>query len=760
MRPEGIPLVLKTKGQFCVWRRERKTKVPYNPRTGEKAAVDDPTTFDSFTTASLAYLKGKFNGLGVLIAGGLGAIDIDDCIRDDNTLNDVAVDILSIFKGSYFEKSPSGKGLRGFFLLPEDYVFDSVSYYNKRKELEIYTCRRFVTVTGNVYRDGEIIEASSALSNALEKFMKRRANSQSDEREHVSYLDDDEVIEKASRSNAKFKDLYEGRWEFLYSSQSEADMALAVMLAFWCGGVEEQMDRLFRQSGLMRPDKWDSLRGGRTYGELTIRNAVGFCSKFYTKETLAPDYEYMRRTIEDLQPQSNPRYSSDLQIGLRALFVDYYRDILCVLHERGAWCVYDGKVWRPDPHCYAVSEMAVKFYKQLKAYAETITQADTRERFMKRVLWLESRPHRDSLIKDAISDSALQISMSEFDKDPYLFNCANGTLDIRTRKLGKHDPADYLMKLSPVEYEPTATSADFTKFIDEVMEPDKREYLQKILAYGLSGDTRYECMFVFYGATTRNGKGTLMEVFLRALGDYGRTAMPTILSSKKYANSSGPSEDLARLSGARVVSVSEPGKDMQLDASLAKQMTGNNIITARFLHESSFEFRAGFKLFIDTNHLPAISDTTLFDSDRIRIITFNRHFSEEERDLDLKARLTTPENLSGFLNWVLDGFKKFQRDGLKMPASVKEATNEYRTQSDKVLLFTTQCLKREQGSELKTSTVYSRFQSWCLDNGLGAVSSREFNRRLGLLGYEVQRRRAKSDGVPTTLINNVCFIGL
>ena len=758
-----IPIELKNRCRFCVWRYERDTKVPYNPRTGERASVDDPDTFDSYAAALLAYVegRGRWSGLGVLVANGVGAIDMDDCIREDGSLNDTATAVLQIFKNAYFERSPSDEGLRGFFLLPPDYIYDSVSYYSKRKDIEIYTGGRFVTVTGRVFRGGDVVADTAALEQVLEKFMKRKTAPKADDSPRVSYLTDTEVIEHATQATngQKFKALYNGEWQGLYGSQSEADMALTMMLAFWCGGVEEQIDRLFRGSGLMRDDKWDSRRGGATYGELTIRNAVALCREFYVKpETATPDYEFLSRTIDDLKPHSNPRYADHTQIALRTLFIDYYRDVLCVLHERRVWCVYDGKVWRADPYGQAVSEMCIRFYKLLKVYAAKIEQTDTRERFMKRVMWLDERKHRESLIKDAISDTGLQISIRMFDTDPYVFNCNNGTLDLRTKTLKKHSPADFLMKIAPVDYDPSITPRDFLKFLDEVMEPEKRAYLQKILAYGLSGDTRYECMFIFYGATTRNGKGTLMEVFLKTLGEYGRTAMPSILSSKKYVNSSGPSEDLARLNGARVVSVSEPGKDMQLDASLAKQMTGNNIITARFLRELSFEYRAGFKLFIDTNHLPSISDSTLFDSDRIRIITFNRHFTEEERDIDLKAKLTTPENLSGFLNWIVDGFQMFQRDGLVMPSVVKDATNDYRMQSDKVLMFATQCLTESRGSELRTSAVYTRFQGWCADNGLGAINSKEFNRRLGLLGYNVQRRHPWSgDGGMSTFVDNVKF---
>lgn len=98
-------------------------------------------------------------------------------------------------------------------------------------------------------------------------------------------------------------------------------------------------------------------------------------------------------------------------------------------------------------------------------------------------------------------------------------------------------------------------------------------------------------------------------------------------------NSSGsaPSEDVARLVGARFVNISEPDKKLVLSAALLKSLTGNDTINARFLHENSFDFRPQFKIFINTNHLPMVTDLTLITSGRVKIIPFERHFEEWEQ---------------------------------------------------------------------------------------------------------------------------------
>ena len=201
----------------------------------------------------------------------IGAIDIDHCIREDGSLNDVAASILGIFPTAYFEKSPSGTGLRGFFKLSPDFAYDKTVYYinNRKHGLEVYlpgTTNRFVTVTGDMFRSGTVTQDDKALQTALDTFMKRSTRVSSKTVESCSYLDDDGVIAHASASESgdKFKALYAGNWEEGYDSQSDADMALVSILAFWCGNVEEQIDRIFRTSGLMR-DKWDRHTGDTTF---------------------------------------------------------------------------------------------------------------------------------------------------------------------------------------------------------------------------------------------------------------------------------------------------------------------------------------------------------------------------------------------------------------------------------------------------------------------------------------------------------------
>jgi putative DNA primase/helicase len=777
----NIPDVLKQTASFCVWKLEKRsgrpTKVPYNPRTGAMARTNDPSTFADFNTAMKSYAIGGWDGIGYRVSEGIGAIDIDHCIREDGSLNDVAASILGIFPDAYFERSPSGTGLRGFFRLSPDFAYDKTVYYinNRKHGLEVYlpgTTNRFVTVTGDMFRAGTVERDDDALRNLLDTFMKRSTRVSAKTIEASSYLDDDGVIAHAlaSESGDKFKALYAGNWEEGYDSQSDADMALVSILAFWCGNVEEQIDRIFRTSGLMR-DKWDRMTGDRTYGQITIRNAVSTNSEIYTPIadssaeddfesldedeeaevlTFEPDLSHITLTIEEMRPHTKPRYQRD-EIGIGYAFADYFKPIARFDRERGIWYVYDGKVWQPDENALAVAELAKILADRLYTFALQITDEDTRNRYIKRVQKLQMRKNRRTMIEDA--KSVYPVSHTVFDRNTDLFNCQNGTLNLTTGEFRPHDPADFLTMMSGITYDPDAECPRWEQFISEVMcnDADLALYLQKALGYALTGDTTLECLFILYGATSRNGKGTTMETFLKIMGDYGKTSNPEMLSTKfGNTNASGPSEEIARLAGVRFVNISEPEKKITFNAALVKRMTGNDTLNARFLHENSFDFRPNFKIFINTNYKPSVSDMTLFYSNRLKLIPFKRHFEEHEQDKGLKAFFSTDVCLSAIFNWCYEGYKRFRSEDLEDPAAVSQATKEYQEESDRIGQFVDAWLEEGEAFEVRTSAAYKLYGEWCDKYGYRKENSTNFNNAIQRFFPIVRKRPNDTKGAQKT----------
>jgi putative DNA primase/helicase len=310
-----------------------------------------------------------------------------------------------------------------------------------------------------------------------------------------------------------------------------------------------------------------------------------------------------------------------------------------------------------------------------------------------------------------------------------LLNVQNGVLDLSEGKFEfmEHSADLLLSKICNVEYNPAAECPSWNKFINEIMQGDteKIKYLQKIAGISLTGDTKEETMFILYGATTRNGKSTFVETLGYLLGDYALTMRPESLAVKQNNDSRQANGDIARLKGVRFVNASEPPKRMIFDVALIKTLLGRDSITARHLHEREFEFVPVFKLVINTNYLPQILDDTVFSSGRINVVSFDRHFEPHEQDKTLKNKLRSKSELSGILNWCIDGLKLYYKEGLLPPKAVTDSTVEYRQQSDKIGNFINEVLIKSE-KNCKAKEVYESYVKWCDCNGYGCENKGNF----------------------------------
>lgn len=394
------------------------------------------------------------------------------------------------------------------------------------------------------------------------------------------------------------------------------------------------------------------------------------------------------------------------------------------------WYWFNGKKWTPDAEGMHIEQCAAKFADALHYYSLFYMNDDTlpndKIRFQSDCLTLSKRVRRVAVIQDARRINPM--SSDQLDTDTALFNCNNGVLNLDTWEFGPHKREYMLSKIAGCDYLPGANRSDFPDFIDQIMEQrdDKSKCLQTFFGYALTGKPIQECALLLYGPSTRNGKTTLVDVASAVFGDYAVTLDPESLIQKKYPNGSGPNDDIARLAGKRLALLSEFPRNRKMDEALFKKMTGNNILRARHLNEKFFDFKAQFSIIMDTNFLPVVTDTTLFTSGRMIVLPFERHFEESEQDKGLKTRLQEPENLSAALNWMLEGLKRYQSEGLKLPESVISATEDYADDSDKIKRFITEELEVMPGNNVKASDVYECFTSWCKKTGVGTESKQNF----------------------------------
>jgi len=759
---EKLPDELKQEGRFCLWKYEgrkgRLNKVPYR-LDGRRADPTDIKHYMDFNLAAgtLISSNGDYDGIGLGVFEPFSCIDGDDCYFND-TASFMVQDIMDTMD-TYTETSPSGTGVRMVFRA-DHFHYDTQRYYinNRKIGLEAYApgaTGKFCTITGNCILSRGCEERGAQFEAVLEKYMVRPMPEKKADAPPPpgSFLSDKSVIRMASTSaqGEKFKKLWNGIIPE-GKSHSEADMALAAILAFWCGGDTGQMDRLFRQSGLMR-GKWNRVQSGSTYGQITLEKATTLTSDFYRPRkivTAVEDFDTLAPRLAEIRPDCNARYTWN-DSGSGRLFADIYKNVARYVPERKMWFAYDGVRWVPDTGGLKTMELAKDLGDSLVRYALTIQDEQKRKSYLDYCTRWQSRNLRSTYINDA--QSVYPIPMAEFDKNIYYINCKNVTVDARTGIPHGHRAEDLLTKTAGASYDPDTESSRFLRFVDEVTGGDreKARFIQKTKGYGLTGDTSLECMFIEYGSTTRNGKGTMNESCLNAAGDYGLAVRPETIATKHTANSQNPSEDIARLAGIRYASIAEPRRGLVVNEALVKSMTGNDTLNARFLHENSFDFHPQFKIYMNTNYLPVITDMTLFTSGRIVLIPYDRHFEEWEQDKGLKREFSSEESRSAILNWMLEGYAMLLAEGLNPPPCVTEATKAYEHDSDKIRLFSEECLEACSGAEVKTAAVYQEYRIWCSQNGCFPENSRNFNQALRTFG-EIARKRPKDGGEKTTLL--------
>jgi putative DNA primase/helicase len=208
----------------------------------------------------------------------------------------------------------------------------------------------------------------------------------------------------------------------------------------------------------------------------------------------------------------------------------------------------------------------------------------------------ESIRQRENFIRSAQRILKLNASVDDLDRDPWLLNVENGTINLRTGELLPHRQEDMITKIAKVQYDRNADCPKWNQFIRELMgyKGDLITFLQTAAGWAVSGDISEQSMFILYG-TGANGKSTFLNVIMRILGDY---AITTYAETFMRRNNDTTTNDIARLRGTRFVTTTETEQGKRLSEHLIKQATGNDQLTARFLYGEHFNFVPTFKIFI------------------------------------------------------------------------------------------------------------------------------------------------------------------
>lgn len=414
----------------------------------------------------------------------------------------------------------------------------------------------------------------------------------------------------------------------------------------------------------------------------------------------------------------------------------------------GRWHVWDGKRWvadESDVYRYAcrLSDLVRGEAKTWTARAtaaevagnaaEATTMKAVAQALGKWALKCEMKGTIEAAI--GLARKMLTVDSEALDRDPWALNCENGTVDLRTGQMRRHDPADYITRLVPVRYRPDAACGEWARVLGEITgDVEVTDYLQRWFGYCLTAHTREQCFVVHWGEGS-NGKSLVLDLMAETMGDYADTAAPGLLVATK--GDRHPTE-IASLFGRRMVTAHESGEGVVLREDFVKQATGGDRLTARHMREDFFTFAPTHKIQLLTNHKPQVKGQDEGIWRRVQLVPYVVSFGTVEqvqrgertwvKDMELPARLRG--ELEGILAWRVRGAVEWAQRGLQAPLAVRTASAEYRSQQDRIGQFVGECC--ELGSEFSEALtdgmggLYPAYVSWCKDSGVFALSKLRF----------------------------------
>jgi putative DNA primase/helicase len=398
------------------------------------------------------------------------------------------------------------------------------------------------------------------------------------------------------------------------------------------------------------------------------------------------------------------------------------------------WIVWTGNHWRMDDG-FLIHDKGLRMIRGI--YDELLKTADYRDRLEieKCAMQAEAVRRRKAFVEAASWIPELNITANDVDKDPWLFNVENGTVELRSGEFREHRQEDMITRIARVSYDERADCPVWKRFVREIMNYDTEliSFLQTAAGWALTGDTSEQTMFILFGSGA-NGKSTFLNTLMRLLGDYA-VATPTETFMKR--NGEQISNDIARLRGTRLVTTTEAEQGKRLSEPLIKQITGNDALTARFLYGEFFDFIPTFKVFMATNHKPLIKGTDYGIWRRIKLIPFTTTITPEKQDKRLEEKLLGEG--PGILNWLIEGARRWCEKGLHAPAVIRSATEEYRNEMDVLGNFIKECCVQGPEVSVRARELFRAYQEWCEENNEHACSERFLSLRLKELGLERSR---------------------
>jgi putative DNA primase/helicase len=447
-------------------------------------------------------------------------------------------------------------------------------------------------------------------------------------------------------------------------------------------------------------------------------------------------------------------------LGNAERLVKRHGDNLRHCHPWKQWLHFNKRFWEKD-QTGAITACAIETVRRIYAEAAKCPDPKARDLLLDHARRSESAKAIRALIDLARSLPGIPILHQALDRDPWLFNCRNGTLDLRSGRLRDHQRDDLITKICPVPYEPAAPCPTWEKFLSAIFPTDDDEpdveligFVQRLLGRCLSGDVSEQILPVFWGSGA-NGKSTLVNAILETIGsDFAMKANADLLMS---SNRDRHPTELADLFGMRLVVASETHQGRRLNEALVKDLTGGEPIRARRMKENFWEFNPTHKVILLTNHKPRVAGRDEGIWRRLRLVPFQVCFWDpndpDKEASQLPAHLQQDKQLcaklraerAGILAWLVRGCLHWQRQGLGLPHKVAVETKKYRDEEDVLARWIEEtCQTGSTDYRQRSAQLYGSYKDWCERSGETYVMSQK------LFGPALEEKgfgKKTSDGV-------------
>ncbi len=422
--------------------------------------------------------------------------------------------------------------------------------------------------------------------------------------------------------------------------------------------------------------------------------------------------------------------------------VAHYGEDLRYCYPEKEWYTYASTHWSTDQRGRLMN-LSKRIARDLLAEALKLPEGDKRTGYILWALRSESTKSRTAALAAAQSEPGIPVLPEEFDTDPFLFTCANGTINLHGGKLLPHRKEDLITKISRAHYDPEARSPLWERFLQETTGGNKEQidFLQRAVGYSMTGDTSEEVLFFVQGPGG-SGKSTFLEAIKTVFGDYARTA--DFQTFVQRTQTGGVREDVAELAGRRLVVSIEVDKGQKLAEGLTKTLTGGDTISSRFLYQKRFEFIPQFKLWLAANDQLQVRHDDDAIWRRILRVPFPNKIPKGQRDKTLKRRLRNVKECGpAILAWAVEGCLRWQEEGLSVPTLVEDATEEYREAMDPLRDFLQGCCVLHPNAWISNEELRRAYEQDCRERGNKyPVGVNEFAEGLKARGCGQKRRHS------------------